>query len=276
MLFRSDDVPLVDEAAHRLGPFTPRRASAHPEEVEELSSVDSWATARPTDTLAERALADREWVYGHVIVDEAQELSRMAWHAIARRATRRSMTVVGDLQQTAHPAGAHAWAEALGEIGGTLLTSLLGNNLGTLVSVLAKFAGTQPDLTKKLLTFARKQIVEPKTLSLSELVQNLIPLLRRLIGEDVELVYTPNASPCFVKADHGQLEQVFMNLVVNARDAMPNGGKIEIELEPKVLTEEYVQHLADVVAGGYVRIADRESTRLNSSHEWISRMPSSA
>lgn len=110
-----DDVPLLDEAAERLGPFVrPGRVAESGEpDYAELSAVDPFASSRPSTTVAERALADRDWVYGHVIVDEAQELSRMAWHALARRCTRRSMTIVGDLQQTAHPAGARDWDEAL-------------------------------------------------------------------------------------------------------------------------------------------------------------------
>lgn len=116
----SDDVPLVDEAATLLGDYEPPRAAHAAPEVDELSVFDASPTSRPTTTLAERAMADREWVYGHVVVDEAQELSAMAWHCIARRSTRRSMTIVGDLQQTTHPAGARDWDEALAEIRGQM------------------------------------------------------------------------------------------------------------------------------------------------------------
>lgn len=59
-------------------------------------------------------MTDRTWIYGHVVVDEAQELSRMAWRTLARRCSRKSMTIVGDLQQTTHPAGARDWDQALG------------------------------------------------------------------------------------------------------------------------------------------------------------------
>ena len=110
-----DDVPLLDEAADRLGPWTPpsrTTASRHADDPEELSSDDG--RSRTLDTLAERAVNDRDWIYGHVVVDEAQELSRMAWHALSRRCSRKSMTIVGDLNQTTHPAGARNWDEALG------------------------------------------------------------------------------------------------------------------------------------------------------------------
>lgn len=110
-----DDVPLLDEAADRLGPWEPpARAAAplHADDPRELHVDDD--RGGPLTTLAERAINDRSWVFGHVIVDEAQELSRMAWRALSRRCSRRSMTVVGDLNQTTHPAGARTWDEALG------------------------------------------------------------------------------------------------------------------------------------------------------------------
>jgi nucleotide-binding universal stress UspA family protein len=110
-----DDAPLLDEAADRLGEFVRPSATIEREDPDyaELRAEDPHTRQRPSTTVAERALDDRSWVYGHVVVDEAQELSRMAWRALSRRCTRRSMTVVGDLQQTAHPAGARDWHEAL-------------------------------------------------------------------------------------------------------------------------------------------------------------------
>jgi DNA helicase IV len=116
-----DDVPLLDEAAELLGELeTHRRASSQDGEYGELVVEDPHARRFHQVGIADRALADRTWVYGHVIVDEAQELSRMAWHALQRRCSRRSMTVVGDLQQTSHPAGARSWREALGWAGHSL------------------------------------------------------------------------------------------------------------------------------------------------------------
>jgi DNA helicase IV len=112
-----DDVPLLDEAAERLGTYEPpaRPApSTGEDDYRELVVHDSSPRSAHSNTVAERAMTDRAWIYGHVVVDEAQELSRMAWRALSRRCTRKSMTIVGDLQQTTHPAGARAWDEALG------------------------------------------------------------------------------------------------------------------------------------------------------------------
>jgi DNA helicase IV len=75
-----------------------------------------FADTGPSLTLAERASSDREWAYGHVVVDEAQELSPMAWRAVARRCPSRSMTVVGDLAQTSSGSGARSWAAALDDV----------------------------------------------------------------------------------------------------------------------------------------------------------------
>src|SRR5687768_1236769 len=86
------------------------------------------------------------------------------------------------------------------------------------------------DLTRRLLAFARKQPVEPRVFDLCELVTAVDALLRRLIGEDIELVAIVARHPVLVEADPGELEQVLINLAVNARQAMPSGGKLTVEV----------------------------------------------
>jgi nitrogen-specific signal transduction histidine kinase len=92
-------------------------------------------------------------------------------------------------------------------------------------------------LTQQLLAFSRKAVIEPKLIDLNELVSDSAKLLRRLIGEDISLVVLTAPKPITIKADPGQLEQVIMNLVVNARDAMPTGGRLTIETSTVLSTE---------------------------------------
>jgi signal transduction histidine kinase/ActR/RegA family two-component response regulator len=93
------------------------------------------------------------------------------------------------------------------------------------------------ELTRQLLMFSRQQVLEPKVLDLNQLLSGMERMLRRLVGEDVELLSIPGSGLGRVRVDAGSLEQVIMNLVVNARDAMPVGGSIVIETENAMLVE---------------------------------------
>ncbi|MCL4294135.1 MAG: response regulator [Anaerolineae bacterium] len=110
-------------------------------------------------------------------------------------------------------------------------------------------------LTRQLLVFSRKQMLEPKVLDLNEIIAEMDKLLRRLIGEDIDLVTIPKPGLGQVKADPSQIEQIIMNLAVNARDAMPQGGKLTIETANVELDEAYTRQHADVSPGPYVLLA---------------------
>jgi PAS domain S-box-containing protein len=97
------------------------------------------------------------------------------------------------------------------------------------IEEVAKAAGRAADLTRKLLAFARKQIVEPKVVVLHDLVENLENMLKRVLGEKIELQTCAVGEPWRVKVDPVQLEQVILNVAINARDAMPNGGRLVLE-----------------------------------------------
>jgi two-component system, cell cycle sensor histidine kinase and response regulator CckA len=110
-------------------------------------------------------------------------------------------------------------------------------------------------LTHQLLAFSRRQPMQVRTVALNELVMNLQKLLRRLIGEDVSLVIIPAAPFDTVEADPGRVEQVLMNLVVNARDAMPDGGRLTIETANIELTDQFSAKSLGVKPGKYVMLS---------------------
>ena len=125
---------------------------------------------------------------------------------------------------------------------------------GEEVEQIKKCAERAAALTRQLLAFSRKQTLQPEVLDLNAVVTNIEKMLRRLIGEDIDFVTILASDLGKIKADPGQLEQVIVNLAVNARDAMSQGGKLTIETVNVELDEEYVRHHVDVSAGDYVML----------------------
>jgi signal transduction histidine kinase/ligand-binding sensor domain-containing protein/CheY-like chemotaxis protein len=118
-----------------------------------------------------------------------------------------------------------------------------------------KAAERASNLTHRLLAFARRQVVEPRIVNLGELALNLDQMLRRLIGEDVELTTVTSPNLWSVKADPHQIEQVLVNLAVNARDAMPSGGTLRIETTNVFVDESFAQRHPTLAPGEYVRMS---------------------
>ena len=110
-------------------------------------------------------------------------------------------------------------------------------------------------LTRHLLAFSRKQVLQPRVIDLNALILNLDKMLRRIISEDIEIVTVPAANLGSMRADPGQMEQVILNLVVNARDAMPVGGKLTLETANVSIDENYSQSHYGMKAGRYVMLA---------------------
>ena len=164
--------------------------------------------------------------------------------------------------------------EAVGRLAGgvahdfnNLLTAILGSADLVLDSLtpgvpareeleeIRKAALRAADLTRQLLAFSRQQVIAPTALNPNEVVANMDKLLRRLLGEDVELRTRLTPDLVTVKADPSQLEQVVLNLAVNARDAMPNGGKLTIETQNVELDAAYVRGHISAQPGPYAMIA---------------------
>ncbi|MBX7255545.1 MAG: PAS domain S-box protein [Candidatus Hydrogenedentes bacterium] len=161
--------------------------------------------------------------------------------------------------------------ESIGRLAGgvahdfnNLLTSISGNvelammelgdrdPLRVLLQEIGHAAESAAALTRQLLAFSRKQIIEPRVLDLNALIERMHKMLGRLIGEDVQLYMVPRTSEAQVNADPGQLEQVIINLAVNARDAMPLGGRLSLETDLATLDEDYCRNHVDAVPGEYI------------------------
>jgi PAS domain S-box-containing protein len=163
--------------------------------------------------------------------------------------------------------------EAIGQLAGGVAHDF--NNLLTVISgyvgiLLAKLPATDPlrefvteinkaaeraaALTRQLLAFSRRALLDPKVVDLNSLITESEKMIRRLIGEDIELTtsFAPNLWP--VKVDRAQMDQVILNLIVNARDAMPQGGKLALETANVMLDENYTRTRADTKTGPYVML----------------------
>jgi len=121
-------------------------------------------------------------------------------------------------------------------------------------------AGKQAaSLTAQLLAFSRKQMLQPKALMLNDIIGDVGKMLRRLLGEDIDLVFRTQPDLGLIHADPGQIQQILMNLAVNARDAMPQGGKLIIETSNMNLHEEDARKYPFVKPGAYVMLSIRDN-----------------
>ena len=126
---------------------------------------------------------------------------------------------------------------------------------GKRVEQILRAADRAASLVRQLLAFSRRQVLQPRVLDLRQAVRELLPMLQRLIGEDIELHTDERDEPGRVRADPGQIEQVIMNLVVNARDAMPHGGRLLIETRDVQLDQGWATAHSGGRPGSYVMLA---------------------
>jgi PAS domain S-box-containing protein len=130
-----------------------------------------------------------------------------------------------------------------------------GSRLADSTAQIKSAADKASGITRQLLAFSRKQVLSPRVINLNDIMLNLDSLLRRLIGEDIEVLTVPDNGLGSVRADPGQIEQVIMNLALNARDAMPRGGKLTLETSNAQLDESYSRRHQPAEPGRYVMLA---------------------
>ena len=185
---------------------------------------------------------------------------------------------LGELRQTQSQLFQAQKMEALGRFAGGIAHDF--NNLLTVIDISTRLLERQlhrqdplwehvqriqetgeraAKLTKQLLSFSRREIIEPRVMDLNGLIRDLGGMLRRIIGEDVGLVTQLSRGLWKVKVDPSQMEQVVVNLVVNARDAMPEGGVLAIATENVVLDDVYVAHNVDAQIGPHVLLTVSDS-----------------
>src|SRR5579863_5796937 len=146
-----------------------------------------------------------------------------------------------------------------------------GSRLADSTAQIKSAADRASGITRQLLAFSRKAVLSPRVINLNDIMLNLDSLLRRLIGEDVEVLTVPAGDLGSVKADPGQIEQVIMNLALNARDAMPNGGKLTLETANAQLDATYARQHQPVEPGRYVMLAVSD-TGIGMSPETLTRI----
>jgi len=163
--------------------------------------------------------------------------------------------------------------EAVGQLAGgvahdfnNMLAVILGNTemaldkvessspLHTDLSEIKKASEHSADLTRQLLAFARKQTISPKILNLNTIVEGMLKMLRRLIGEDIDLVWKPEPKIWSIEMDPSQIDQLLANMCVNSRDAIDGVGKVTIETKNSIFDEDYCAEHIDFIPGEYVSL----------------------
>ena len=239
------------------------------------SVITGQKVAEAARSRAEEALREAKDELERRVVERTRELTARNDELREEIATRRRVEEA--LQRSEAQLRQSQKMEAIGRLAGgvahdfnNLMTAVIGygellllrctdEGMRKDVREILKAGQRASDLTRQLLAFSRKQVLQPTVLSFNTVVGNVERMLRRLIGEDIDLVVKLEGGLWNARADASQLEQVIVNLVVNSRDAMPSGGTLTIETGNVRLDEEYVRSHPEVVAGPHVLLAVTDS-----------------
>jgi PAS domain S-box-containing protein len=216
-------------------------------------------------------------IWRHVRKDRTEVEAQITWHALSFLGRPAELVLANDvterrrLEEQLRQAGR---IEAIGRLAGGVahdFNNLLSLIIGYSELLLEGLSPVDPrrksaeeiraagqraaSLTRQLLAFSRKQVLQPEVLDMNEVAERTGKMLRRLIGEDIELVFKLDSTLNAVLADRGQIEQVLLNLAVNARDAMPDGGTVTVETANVQLDATYARHHNPIQAGHYVMLA---------------------
>ncbi len=250
-------------------------ALATPERADQLHQMDLELLAAPGKQTYERQVEGRSGELRHVIFNKATILHHDRIEGIIGvisdiTARRRSEEEREKLREQLHQAQK---IESIGRLAGGVAHDF-NNKLGVIIGhaeimqevmgpadplrphllEIIKSARRSAELTRQLLAFARKQTISPKVLDLNELISGMLSMLRRLIGEDIELAWHPGAGLWPVRMDPTQIDQILANLAVNARDAITGVGHLTIRTENRVVVDERRPH-SEFVPGEYVLLS---------------------
>jgi len=246
-----------------------RVAAAYARQVQGEPTHEEYRITRPNGEV--------RWIWDHSfpIANEAGEFYRVA--GIAEDITERKRTEEA-LRKSEDQLRKAQRLEAIGRLAGgvahdfnNMLTAIIGTAELAMLELhrdhpvrrdlkeIKQTADRAANLTRQLLAFARQQIIAPGILNLNDLIMNLDKMLHRLIGEDIELAVIPSPDIGLVKVDAGQIEQVIVNLAVNARDAMPGGGALVIKTADFTVDQEFAAQHPELTPGEYVTLTVQDS-----------------
>jgi len=252
-------VPVKHRVAHRNGfkRFLETGVTAVSNRRIEITALRQDGTEFPVELAISPAKLGRDWTFSAFIRDLTEQ----------KKSAEALMLVEAQLRQTSK-------MEAVGQLAGgvahdfnNLLTAIMSYGAMLLdriepgdanredVREIIAAADRAAGLTRQLLAFSRKQVMQPRVININVVINDLENMLRRLIGEDIELKTSLDPRVARINADPGQLEQVLMNLIVNARDAMPEGGRLSISTSNSALSAETTEGALHAAHGDYVMLA---------------------